>query len=238
MLLAANDEVEASLRHDDAGEPLLWRVPKSAVAGDLCGLSHWSLGVYATAELLTDARKADSLSGVYVANVGNVEPLGELLPHAVIAERLSKWKWPTYPKSYTTVPEEFEADLWKLISEFTDARAPEIEEDLSEEGAASLRLHMVRERDGELAKRKKAEVMAATGALKCEACHFDFAVRYGPEGEGFCEVHHLNPLSARGENTPTSLSDLAVVCSNCHRMLHRRGLLSMSELSAILRGVT
>lgn len=223
VLLAANDEVEACLDHAATGERLVWRVPKTAMPGDLCALSHWSIGVFATAEVLSEPQKAEGRSGVYVADIGNVGVLGESLPHAVIAERLPNWKWPTYPKSYTTVPGEYALGLRDLIAEFVEARAPEVEEDLSEEGAARLRLHMVRERDGDLAKRKKAAVLSSTGSLKCEACKFDFALRYGSAGEGFCEVHHLNPLSARGGNSPTALEDLAVVCSNCHRILHRRG---------------
>ncbi|WP_353890373.1 HNH endonuclease [uncultured Citrobacter sp.] len=40
-------------------------------------------------------------------------------------------------------------------------------------------------------------------------------------GSDFCEVHHINPLSETNDQTETSLDDLAIVCSNCHRMIHR-----------------
>ena len=36
------------------------------------------------------------------------------------------------------------------------------------------------------------------------------------------ECHHLLPLSQSGVTT-TRLSDLALVCSNCHRVLHAPG---------------
>jgi 5-methylcytosine-specific restriction protein A len=60
--------------------------------------------------------------------------------------------------------------------------------------------------------------------LFCEVkqCGFDFEARYGSVGAGFAEVHHLRPLSTTGA-TSTRLSDLAVLCSNCHRMVHRGG---------------
>jgi 5-methylcytosine-specific restriction protein A len=50
-------------------------------------------------------------------------------------------------------------------------------------------------------------------------CGFDFAIKYGDLGAGFIEAHHILPLAA-GPAT-TRLPDLALVCSNCHRMLHR-----------------
>jgi 5-methylcytosine-specific restriction protein A len=56
--------------------------------------------------------------------------------------------------------------------------------------------------------------------LSCEVCAFDFARTYGKLGEGFIEAHHILPLAEAGTAT-TKPADLALVCSNCHRMLHR-----------------
>ncbi len=54
-------------------------------------------------------------------------------------------------------------------------------------------------------------------------------------GEGFCEVHHLVPLSASAESVTTTLNDLAVLCSNCHRIIHRSTpMLSVAELSKVV----
>jgi 5-methylcytosine-specific restriction protein A len=56
---------------------------------------------------------------------------------------------------------------------------------------------------------------------------------YGDLGAGFAECHHKLPLAA-GERR-TLLSDLAIVCANCHRMLHRRSpWLTVEELQEIL----
>jgi hypothetical protein len=54
-------------------------------------------------------------------------------------------------------------------------------------------------------------------------CGFNFARRYGERGEGFIEVHHIKPIAARGTATRIHpKKDMIVVCSNCHRMIHRR----------------
>ncbi len=99
------------------------------------------------------------------------------------------------------------------------------------EGRILLAAHKRRERRG--AAQKKREVHAATGQLECEVCGFDFVTRYGELGNGFAECHHKQPL-AEGERM-TRMADLAIVCANCHRMLHRHApLLTIEELRLLL----
>jgi hypothetical protein len=57
----------------------------------------------------------------------------------------------------------------------------------------------------------------------CQVCGFDFEARYEEIGRGFAEVHHLAPLaSSRGRITVDVAKDVAVLCANCHRMIHKR----------------
>lgn len=59
---------------------------------------------------------------------------------------------------------------------------------------------------------------------------------YGEVGKDFIECHHTVPVSELTEGMKTKLSDMALVCSNCHRMLHRkRPWLRLSDLKALLR---
>ena len=58
----------------------------------------------------------------------------------------------------------------------------------------------------------------------CQACGLDFAQRYGVIGKGFVEAHHLRPMSALTEGEAVIYdvdADFAVLCANCHRMIHR-----------------
>lgn len=58
---------------------------------------------------------------------------------------------------------------------------------------------------------------------KCEICGFDFEKIYGERGKGFIEVHHIKPLyENQKEIIITPEKDLICVCSNCHRMFHRK----------------
>ncbi|MGH9342397.1 MAG: HNH endonuclease [Terriglobia bacterium] len=72
--------------------------------------------------------------------------------------------------------------------------------------------------------------------IYCENCSFDFEHKYGERGRGYIEVHHRLPLAAVLPNTITNLTDLMLVCSNCHRMVHRsEPILSPQELQSITR---
>lgn len=104
-----------------------------------------------------------------------------------------------------------------------DNKPPEDVDAEAIEGNRRLVSHFRRERNQRLVRKKKRSVLDETKKLSCEVCAFDFEAFYGSHGNEFCEVHHLRPLAETDEQgeLPTKLSDLAIVCSNCHRMLHR-----------------
>ncbi len=84
-----------------------------------------------------------------------------------------------------------------------------------------LRMHFRIERNRKLARLAKK----AHGCV-CQVCGFAFEQQYGDLGRNYIEAHHLTPLAGLPPNTPVSLSpenDFAVVCANCHRMIHRPG---------------
>jgi hypothetical protein len=104
------------------------------------------------------------------------------------------------------------------------------------EGKESLRLHRKLERNQKLVRRKKEQVLEANVKLACEVCEFDFAETYGELGDGYAECHHTAPMAKTKGIRHTKLSDLAVVCSNCHKMLHRRPFHTIPELRAVVQG--
>lgn len=105
----------------------------------------------------------------------------------------------------------------------------------AQEGRVLARTHFLRERNQKLVDRKKQAFLRNHRTLFCEACSFDFERTYGERGRGFIECHHLLPLAALADGRRTSLKDLALLCSNCHRMVHaRKPWLTISELISIL----
>ena len=96
------------------------------------------------------------------------------------------------------------------------------------EGETRLRLVRHRAREGQLREAKIRSALRSRGAegLTCEVpgCGFNFAKQYGHLGSGYAQVHHTKPLSkAAPEGRRVKLSELAIVCANCHVMIHAGG---------------
>jgi len=101
----------------------------------------------------------------------------------------------------------------------------------TEEGRSLLRLHLVRERSLALVRSFKRTLRD----FQCSVCSFNFEQVYGEIGRDFIEAHHTKPVASLEENERVSVKDLLAVCSNCHRMLHRRvPVLTVDELKAHL----
>ncbi len=76
--------------------------------------------------------------------------------------------------------------------------------------------------------------MSATSREPLTAAWQAFAAVYRPRGEDYIECHHRTPLLQSGPTT-TTISDFALLCSNCHRMIHRsRPWLSVDELTKLV----
>jgi predicted HNH restriction endonuclease len=73
--------------------------------------------------------------------------------------------------------------------------------------------------------------------MKCNICGFDFEETYGDRGKQYIEVHHLRPVSSLAKRTRVDpKTDMTTVCSNCHRMIHRRtdDVLSLKSMRTLL----
>jgi 5-methylcytosine-specific restriction enzyme A len=112
-----------------------------------------------------------------------------------------------------------------------DVQLDDEEENEFPEGRVLFRLHRQRERNSALVRKRKA----SANRLACEVCGFDFEETYGQLGSGYIECHHTQPISEYEVDQKTKLQDLALVCANCHRMLHRRRpWMSTQELSSLI----
>jgi predicted HNH restriction endonuclease len=106
----------------------------------------------------------------------------------------------------------------------------------AEEGRLLTRLHRTRERSRRLVERRKLRALKEHGHLRCEACSFDFEERYGARGKGFIEAHHTKAVETLVEGSKTKLEDLALLCANCHRMIHAtRPWLTIDGLRELIR---
>jgi predicted HNH restriction endonuclease len=183
-----------------------------------------------------------------------VDPTGKTLASKAELKRIkgSDLLWRTQA-SGVMVPPAIASKLETLVKRNASSLMKERQTDLSsgnllnslddpqlleegEEGRLILRKHLAHERNRKLVKSKLSQSWKAKRRLSCEACGFDFAAHYGKRGEKFMECHHVKPVESFSESHVTRLRDLALVCSNCHRMIHRqRPWLSIAKLKSLIR---
>jgi 5-methylcytosine-specific restriction endonuclease McrA len=138
--------------------------------------------------------------------------------------------WDNIPGSGIRIPDAAAKEIERLWAKHIRGQvADEVQgETLSAlEGELQQRLVWSRTRESSLrtAKLREAVKKSPDGLLRCEVpgCGFCFEEVYGEVGADFAHVHHLNALAKRNEAEQTTLADLAVVCANCHAMIHRHG---------------
>jgi 5-methylcytosine-specific restriction enzyme A len=87
------------------------------------------------------------------------------------------------------------------------------------EGRVLTKLHRIKERAHGLRKKLLA-ARRRLGALTCEMCARPCESTDSQIDDAPFEVHHVVPLSATLMRR-TRLTDVALLCANCHRILHR-----------------
>ncbi|MRG28781.1 hypothetical protein GIJ05_11515 [Laceyella tengchongensis] len=106
------------------------------------------------------------------------------------------------------------------------------------EGKKVLRIHMQRERASSKLKKEAIRRVKMKGQpVSCEVCGFVFEEVYGKHGADYIEAHHKVPLSElEAEGAEVRVEDIALLCSNCHSMIHRkREWLTVEELKKIVQ---
>lgn len=81
-----------------------------------------------------------------------------------------------------------------------------------------------------------ADVKKRLGST-CQACKFSFGHFYGAHMAGFIEAHHIVPISSLGDVGAVlkpDANDFMVLCSNCHRAIHRAGCPDLNTFIAAL----
>lgn len=154
-----------------------------------------------------------------------------------------------YPKDNIPNDKQLYEDLDRIlldyqtlkIKELRPSNESELEEDEVEPGEEKeplsedpslLRLHKRYDRNPKLAKEAKK-----IHGYSCQACGFNYADKYGDIGKDYIEAHHLELFSKiKTKVFLDPKKDFAVVCANCHRMLHRlKDKMSVDELKKIIR---
>ena len=124
------------------------------------------------------------------------------------------------PRTGKVVDEKFVKNLWRV------ARGKPLSDvDRAVEGI--LTESRSRSRNNGL---RQAAIQRSGGC--CEGCNVNFKKKAGGLGKHCLVVHHKKQLKDMDQPTETKLSELAVVCANCHMIIHsnKNKALSLNQL--------
>lgn len=142
--------------------------------------------------------------------------------------RLQK-EWERYCKECGVVPTDGVKTFWILKDDY---ETPFLED--FAEGNRYYSRHLAYERNHAAVRKAKEQYIRKYGCV-CQICGFDFIASYGELGRDYIEAHHTRPVSEMKKGDVTRVEDLAMICANCHRMIHRRKpLLQPEDLKKIL----
>lgn len=144
----------------------------------------------------------------------------------------------SFPSSVSTTS-QFIDEIFQLVENRLKAdelsKKVPTDRDSFPEGKEYEIRHRSRERSSKLVTLAKDKYKQEHGYLSCQICSFDFEKMYGKVGSGFIEAHHTIPISELKTEVETRIEHIALVCSNCHSMLHRkRPWLRINELKKLL----
>lgn len=177
---------------------------------------------------------------VFLSNSTHQDLLAEVKKEGEVFYQEKNNKYYIKQGGYLTKLDERLVKLFKVnVDNITETpQNLEDEEEFFQEGKVKYRLHRHKERNKKLIKAAKENFkLNNDNKLFCEACGFNFVNTYGAEiGEGFIEAHHTIPISEVTEEHKSAISELVLLCSNCHRMIHRkRPWLSINKLQTLLQ---
>lgn len=192
-------------------------------------------------------RRADLMRPLLVGHADRFRPIAMSL-------KSRSWRGPLYEAgtvvgveySVDAMPPEAEliADLKEVIRLYRDLspvadwrRDSEMLKEARRERGVRTYIEAKRYRNHRSIERRTPSkaVKEALGTC-CQGCKVELTDRYGRAGKGVIEAHHLRPLStlADGESVEYDVTtDFAVLCPNCHRVIHR--MKNPADLEALRR---
>lgn len=194
------------------GGTVSWVVPKDSKIGDEVVILFNRSEFVARGEV--QSSPSPIMHGqrhVYSADLGSLELLPKPVRLDVVEKRLPDWDWATYPRSFTTPsPSVAERLLEVLAVPNTQDRELAVQEGLGRE-ATSLRYPRSEPLRQEALRRARGT---------CEACGQDYSLALGGRGVCVLQVHHRHQRSLDKVPRLTTSKDLAVLCANCHCIVH------------------
>jgi predicted HNH restriction endonuclease len=175
--------------------------------------SFVAIGVVASSAKHQDNPRK-SWYGHHLAAIKSVRMLTRNAALGKMKAALPKWGWLSQPRRSTSVPVS-SARKFVEVFDCVATRANVGADGSALEGIKTEEKVLRRYRSQHL---RNLALEKAAG--NCSACRRDFKAILDGAGCRVLQVHHIKQLAASDEARITRLRDLAVVCANCHLLIH------------------
>lgn len=220
VLVSQNELFADIVRSAKRRRAISWIVPKAAAVGDDVAFFVPDRGFVARGRVASAPLSIVFGRGpAYQADIGGLRLLERPVPLTKVIAATPGWKWPTYPRSRASVPKSVEPRLRRLFDSAPAGAVvgldPLTDVPPAIEGIARETRVLVRGRSDRL---RRIALERARGI--CAVCATDFSTLLNGNAVRILHVHHLAQLSLAKTPRTTRIEDLAVLCPNCHAMLH------------------
>lgn len=195
-----------------------WTINSKAAPGDRVVFylkgplsSFVAVGIVASHPEKDDGTKG--WAGHYMADVSKIRMLPTPVHLRDVRKAFPKWDWLRQPRRSTAVPLAVVDRFLKLLDNVPVAPDRDLVSEL--EGITTEVVRLTSSRSRRL---RDLAMKQAQGV--CCVCDRDFSGVLGGKGVRVLQVHHRRQLAASELPHRTKLDDLAVVCANCHMLLH------------------
>jgi hypothetical protein len=214
-----------------------WTINRSALPGDqvvfymVKPLSKFVATAVVTTNPWWNDDTTNDWYGYYVAEMSDVKMLPRLIPLSETREHFPEWGFLRQPRRSVLVPDSFAEDFLSFLKA-GDPAPMHFAEEADIEGTKTEVIRIISQRS-----RRLRDLAFHTAQGICSVCRRDFSKILDGRGVRVLQVHHRQQLAARDVPAVTKISDLAVVCANCHLLLHfdPERALSIEELQEMLQ---
>lgn len=132
-----------------------------------------------------------------------------------LKQRFPEWRYLLHPVVTSFPNENTPHEQLAKFLDFLGLNEPSFADEVAIEGIKREVTILISERSRKM---RDGAFNAAKGV--CEACERDFSKILDGQGMRVLQVHHRKQLSLQDVPVVTKYEDLAVVCANCHLLLH------------------
>jgi hypothetical protein len=203
-----------------------WIAPKATLPGDEIVIFVGGHGFFATARAVSTARPRPDWRHRYGAALASIRLIKPAISLAAIQRLIPELTWANYPRSVTTPPSDIAARVRSIVA--TRLATGRLD-DFSDEPVSALEgvLHETTSYKRSRSRKLRDSALGRSDGV-CEACGVQYSALLDGLGIRVLQVHHRKQMAVTDRPKVNKVGDLAVLCANCHMLIHANPEVAMT----------